>query len=223
MRKSRSISLNEAVSLLAFGNLDGPDHSFLLDARDAGEWIDPIDVISQSRGDSEAVTSARRQIFAALRDGDLRARGRERDGAMVSELISDIAPHQWREQSVEWEDNATNTPTIRFEDIVFDRRAFEAFIADDEDDSERPKPEGQRRGRKTQYNEREFFAVCVQQAHLDGLDESQAEFITKVAEMLEVLWDGEVPGPTWLKERVSSVYAIQKRYEAARQVILGRE
>lgn len=77
-------------------------------------------------------------------------------------------------------------------------------------------------GRKPKYEEVDFFILCVWEASANELPEKQSAFVERMGELLQVVWgEGHTPGETWLKERVSRLYAAREKYERGRQVKPG--
>jgi hypothetical protein len=73
-------------------------------------------------------------------------------------------------------------------------------------------------GRKPQYSEMEFLALCAWEAHANGLPEKQADLERRMDQLLPLIWGEEgTPGKTWLKEKVKRLYEIRHAYESGRQ------
>lgn len=99
---------------------------------------------------------------------------------------------------------------------------FPDVVSDDNDSTssvqDSAKTSDKRRGRKPQYPENEFYAYCALEVAANDLPESQAELVGRMETLLAIVWGGgDVPGKTWLKDRVSRIYKLKDKYELGRQ------
>ncbi|CCG41811.1 hypothetical protein [Magnetospirillum molischianum] len=68
-----------------------------------------------------------------------------------------------------------------------------------------------RRGPKSIFNETEFWSFVACMADLDGIPDTQSEFIRCIDEVLIQNW-GSSPGETWLKKRAMALYRARSQF-----------
>jgi hypothetical protein len=241
---SERVTLSETINWIAFDDFDGPE---LSDAEIGGVALyldEPEQLFALQDGRERKYDAAVEDLFKALRSGDIQAAGflatkRVDEQVRVNRLNpwtefsymgheverSPIPSMFWDRMGVKWHLGLSRSYDREYTDIVMERRkVLELWPLPDNwgaTDSVPGQARQSRRGRKPQYSEQEFLALCVCEANVNGLPDTQAEFVESMAKLASVLWGQEqTPGETWLKERVRTIYEQRERHEKGRKSIL---
>ncbi len=236
----KTVTLYETLNWIAFDDIAGPDlHSEEMKEQIIGQ-IDDVEVLEfEFFTRAQNLGAAEENLFAALRDGDIGARGRfsktnTRSSSPVDWMNQEYVGHAdtrteipasfWRREGIDWESSNVKSASSEYVDIVlscddvFACWPLEDSNGDTSSQDQIPSKKGEKRGRKKRYDDREFLALAVWDAHADSMPETQSEFVEKMAELLAIVWgEDRVPGETWLKEQVSYIYGLKAKHELGRQ------
>lgn len=247
-KPSKNVTLHETLNWIAFGNFGGPSLYFQEVAAQILGIVDDVEQIEIAEfSRQQSLEVAEEDLFAALRDGDIEARGRFGDHNFNnwrasewteqiyddhSETRSEIPAEYWRREGVDWNANRVKSPNGEYTDIILGREEVlalwpletlqerDALAPSGEDDP--AKRRGKKRGRKERYPEKEFFALCVWDAAANDVPGTQAEMVDRMARLLAVVWgEDNVPGETWLKEKIGQIFKHREKYEDGRQLLEG--
>ena len=243
IRAKKNVTLGETRNWIAFDDFNGPPlHPEEASAQITGV-IDNVEALEfEEFNRLQLLEEADGELFAALRDGEVRSHGRFSD-----QLADNSVANNWRERTytghsntrveipadfwwlegVDWNGNRAKNPNGEFGDIILNREEVLATWPLEETEFEKEpvssgeKSEGrsgQKRGRKQLYSEKDFLGLCVLDAVADGLPETQNAFVERMAQLLAIMWgEKRVPGDTWLKEKISRIYDLRKEYDDRRQ------
>jgi hypothetical protein len=144
--------------------------------------------------------------------------------------LTEIPPDWWEPDAIDWDRNRVDVHDwreleqvaayidvrLRTEDVQRLRRSRPRI---------RPPSENSpaRRGPKPIYDKLEFYRLLALETDKNGIPDTQEELIARMELLLAIVWGEDcTPKPTWLKERISPVYALRERYENARQALEHR-
>ena len=236
----KNVTLYETLNWIAFDNIAGPDPHPEEIRGQIGGLIDDLEGLELELWNREQDREeAEEDLFAALIDGDIGARGRfsktnTRSSSPVDWMNQEYVGHAdtrteipadfWRREGIDWKSSNVKSTSSEYVDIVlscddvFACWPLEDSNGDTPSQDPIPSKKGEKRGRKKQYNDREFLALSVWDAHADSLPEKQSEFVEKMALLLAIVWgEDRVPGETWLKAQVSYIYSLKAKHEHGRQ------
>jgi hypothetical protein len=211
---------------------------------------DPTVLERLPREQRSAIADARAELLAYLIEDRLRAFGRAvvftMDAVFLSSLrqvsiweivkqpaetrpLVEIPPSFWHLDRVGWDEDwagSDHGPTpgkiVAYIDVGLKTAVVQQLWPRTPTVLAGSRASAARGGRRPIYDEAQFYGLLVWEAHANGLPETQAELVGRMAELLAVAWgeDG-VPGETWLKARASELFRLRETYEAARQRIEG--
>lgn len=243
-----NVTLSEALNWVAFDNFEGPPmhpEEVAMQIHGEPDNVEALGIVEFQR--ANASDAAEDDLFAALRDGQVQARGRfsrvyahdwaendwrEQDYKGHAETRSVMPADFWRREGVDWRKSRAQSPDGEYVDIILDHAAVLSLwpveeAVPGEPGSERHKEigreeAGRRRGPKERYSESEFFALCACELAVNDFPETQAGLVRRMSELCAVVWgEDRTPGETWLKEKVGYIYKRRERYEFGRQQIEG--
>ena len=237
-RPKKTLTLNETLNWIALGTFEDVQ---------AGEEIFGY-IIDEDALDAEnfrkerLLDQAGAELLDALCEGDIEAQGRfsnqhssgsrstvwkEQEYEMHAAERTHIPPHFWSSEGVDLGRSAAKSPEGEYINIVLSRKKVMSLWSDEETsadgDIEPPcegteRKRGQKRGPKHRYPVEEFFVLCVLDADTNGLPDTQAKMVDRMALLLSFTWgDRGVPGYTWLKQYISQIYKLRDKYEHGRQ------
>ena len=243
----KNVTLKEALDWIAFNDFAGPPMTNEEAVAKISGDVDNVEVLEiEYFMRYQSLNAAEDDLFAALRDGDIRARGRfsntyanalhesewqEQDFEGHSSARDDIPTEFWWREGMAWEANRVKSPHGEYVDIILDRKAVlslwpledtEAEVRSEQSHDLGKQRTSQKRGPKERYSERDFFALCAWEAAANDLPKTQAELVGRMAQLCAVVWgENKVPGEMWLKEKIGYLYKQRENYELGRQEIDG--
>ena len=130
---------------------------------------------------------------------------------------TEIPAHVWELCKIDVTASAVKFPAGEYRHVAIATDKIDAAV-DFEDSTKITRRSA---GRKALYNEADFFLFAVLETSSSGsLPEKQADMVRRMSELLSIIWgETNVPGETWIKERVQRLYAAREEHANARQAM----
>ena len=198
-KPSKNVTLNEALNWIAFDSFYGPPQSPAALAAEIFEGVDVEALQLEEWNQKQSLAVAKKELFSALRDGDIPAHGRYSDQhehnwhadewtqqtyENHSEKRTKIPSEFWRHEGINWDQSCARSQVGEYDDIILSREDVLAVwpmdVAQEGEDpasyqEDLPKQPGKKRGPKERYPENEFYALCALETAANDLPETQCQ------------------------------------------------
>jgi hypothetical protein len=238
---TKPVALREALNWLAFDDFSGPMTGAEIEVAITGATSNVETLEFDAFQREPILEEARNDLFVALHDGDIQARGRFSDRSTDQSSANDWREQQyekhaaersdvpadfWYREGVNWEANTARSPKGEYAYIILDREAVLSVWplekAPDDSGETTGGGAGRKRGPKERYSEREFLGLCAWEMAINDLPRTQDEMVGRMAKLCAVIWgEDDTPGDTWIKRRVKYVLDLREKYERGRQLVEG--